>query len=61
MMNDYLEIDMTKLKEIKCTRCGSESFKKGIIKKKYEGNDIYFEQLLKCKDCEHELLIQVRV
>ena len=60
MMND-LEMDMAKLKELRCTRCGSERLARGIIKRKYNDGIYYFEQILKCKECEQEIVMQVRI
>lgn len=59
--DSVLEVSMIGLEEIKCVRCGSDKFKKGFIKKFCIGDDVYFSQLLKCKDCEHELMVEVKV
>ena len=50
-----------KMLELKCSRCGSERLLRRSIKRKLEGGIDYFEQILKCKECEQEMFVQVRV
>ena len=56
-----LEMGMSQLKELRCTRCGSNMLRRGKISSRIENSIPYFEQLLTCKECNHEILMQVRI
>jgi len=60
-MEQNLVINTTDLREIRCSRCQSSKVAKGSIKKSLEDGALYFEQKFKCKDCEHETVIKVKI
>jgi hypothetical protein len=59
--DNILEMSIVELKEIKCVRCQSDRLLGGAIKRRRENGIDYFEQKLKCRDCWHEMIFQVRI